>query len=309
MRKRRHHYIPKFYLRPWSENERVFCMRGRIIKPIGLSHVGVKEDFYAVRDLTMDDIQFLEKTIIAQSPEGTRAIHENTLYAFRLVAFANRMLQENPSLENQAKREILDAVSNLDENYHESIEHYLQEAINNMLSGTIDFFSDVSKAGFFLMSLGLFALRTKRTRERMKATIRPPFEGFDVDRIYGPMIHMLAVNLGGNLLVDRFRYRIVLLHNYTTTAFITGDQPVINIHESMDEHGIPREVEWYFPLSPQTAMLYVLADNRCPSLHKKIAAADADFYNRRIVAEHHDQLYGISEKSLSPYLTDISITE
>jgi hypothetical protein len=294
--------VPKFYLRPWSNTEQVFCLRKGIIKPIGLSDVGVEEDFYAVRDLTLEDIEFLRGVVIAQSPEGARPIHENLLSAFTLIAFANRVLHQDPALKDEAKNEIRKVVSNLNENYHETIERHLQDAIKCMLSGSVEFFSDALKAGNFLRSLGLFSLRTKGRRERMKAVFRIPLPGFDIDRVYSPMIHMLAVNIGGSLLVDRSRYRIVLLRNETTTSFITGDQPVINIHEACDERGIPREVEWYFPLSPKVAMLYVLVERSHYELHSNASQADVNFYNRRIVEAHHDQLYGGSEESLSCYL-------
>jgi hypothetical protein len=115
------------------------------------------------------------------------------------------------------------------------------------------------------------------------------------------MIHMLAVNVGGNLLVDRARFRIVLLQNETAVPFITGDQPVINIHEHCDERGTPREVEWYMPLSPKMAMLYVLAEHAPKGHRSAISQAEVEGYNARMAEHSHDQLYGNSEESLLPF--------
>lgn len=298
MRKRRNHYVPKFYLEPWSENERIYCLRQNQIKQLSLKDVGVEKDFYAVSDFAPADIELLRAGIIASSNERVRNIHESLLRAFARVADANRLLKERPEMGDEAKNIIRETVSNLDENYHEAIEHDLQYAIRCMLSGGVDFFSDVSVAASFLRALGLFSLRTKGRRESMKARVRTPLGGTSIDRIFGPMIHMLAVNVGGSLFVNRAAFRIILLQNETAVPFITGDQPVINILEDRDETGTPREVEWYMPLSPKMAMLYILAEH-APTTHcVTITEAEIRAYNVRMAEHHHDQLYGNSRESL-----------
>ncbi len=301
IRKRRHHYVPQFYLKPWAKDNRVFCLRAGKIKQLGLRDVGVAQDFYAVGDLTPDDVEFLRQAVIAHSPTGARRLHNELLRDFAVAAAANRLCKVKPEMAEHAKEQIRAVVSNLDENYHESIERELQIAINCMLSGSIDFFHSVEAAGMFLRAVALFSLRTKRTRERMKKAVRVPLVGFDFDRIYGPMIHMFAVDIGGSLLLDRARYRIVLLDNDTDVPFITGDQPVLNIHEERDENGTPRDVEWYMPLSPKLAMLFVLAERAPDALLVSITAEEARNYCMRIAKNHHDQLYGANEQALLPY--------
>lgn len=298
MRKRRHHYVPKFYLEPWSDNGQVFCLRKGEIKRVGLGDVGVEKDFYAVSDLTPEDIEVLRKGVIAPSNGGVRDIHESLLRDFAQVAYANRLMKERPEMADEAKKVIRETVSNLDENYHEAIEHDLQYALKCMLSGSVEFFSDVSLAGSFLRSVALFSLRTKAVREAMKSRVRMPLADANIDRIFGPMIHMLAVNVGGNLLVDRARFRIVLLNNETAVPFITGDQPVINIHKHRDETGTQREVEWYMPLSPTMAMLYVLAEHAPESHSAAITEAEVQSYNAHMVEHSHHQMYGKSQESL-----------
>jgi hypothetical protein len=281
----------------------VFCLRAGEIKPLGLRDVGVEKDFYAVSDLTPGDVEFLRQAVIANSPLRARQLHNRLLRDFALVASANRLLKLQPEMADEAKEQIRVVVSNLDENYHESIELDLQNAISCMLKGSVDFFNDVSVAGMFLRALGLFSLGTKRTRERMKERVRFPLPGLDIDRIYGPMIHMLAVNIGRSLLLDRARYRIVLLHNETGVSFITGDQPVLNVHEERDENGTPREIEWHMPLSPKLAMLFLSAERAPDGVSVSITAEEAKNYCLRIAESHHDQLYGSDEEALLPYVS------
>ena len=137
----------------------------------------------------------------------------------------------------------------------------------------------------------------------MKERVRVPLPGFDIERIYGPMIHMLAVNMGGDLLVTRSNFRTVLLRNETAVPFITGDQPVLNIHEERDENGTPRDVEWYMPLSPGLALLYALAGRVPDSDFIFVTEEEAQSYNVRIARNHHDQLYGSNEQALLPYMS------
>jgi hypothetical protein len=128
-----------------------------------------------------------------------------------------------------------------------------------MLAGSVDFFSDVRLAGSFLRALALQSLRTKKRREAMRTLVRIPLAGAAMERMWGPMSHMLAINIGGSLLRDRSLFRIVLLRNDTDSALITGDQPVINVNDERDFKGIPAEIELYYPLSPKLAMWFVVA--------------------------------------------------
>jgi len=59
-----------------------------------------------------------------------------------------------------------------------------------------------------------------------------------------------------------------------------------------------REVEWYMPLSPKMAMLYVLAEHAPKSHRATIAEAEVQGYNVRMAEHSHDQLYGNSQECL-----------
>ena len=119
-----------------------------------------------------------------------------------------------------------------------------------------------------------------------------------MERMWGPMIHMLAVNIGGSLLRDRHLFRIILLKNETQLPFITGDQPVININDDRDPRGIPSEIEFYYPLSPKSAMWFVLTSKAPKPRTLDLTEEEVRSYNARIANNHHEQLYANEEKAL-----------
>src|ERR1700720_4573904 len=162
MRKRRHHYVPRFYLQAWAVGERIYCLREGRIGLMGLSDVAVEKDFYEVQDLEPEDIEVIRRGVIDPSYERGRLVHEDLLKIFARVATLKRCLAQTPDCSNQAKKALAELISNLDENYHEAIEHDLQIALKSLLAGNVDFFYDVRLAGSFLRALALQLLRTKK---------------------------------------------------------------------------------------------------------------------------------------------------
>lgn len=298
MRKRRTHYVSQFYLRPWADGERVYCLRRGHIRAIGLKDVAIERDFYQVRDLQPDDIQVLRRGVIEPSEAWAKPLHEHLLEIFARVAAFNRCLAQRPDVSNELRKAQAELISNLDEDYHSSIEHDLQIGLKSLLVGSTDFFSDVRIAGGFLRALALQSLRTKKRRQMMCGLVRIPIPGAAMERMWGPMIHMLAVNIGGSLLRDRHLFRIILLKNETQLPFITGDQPVININDDRDPRGIPSEIEFYYPLSPKSAMWFVLTSKAPKPRTLDLTEEEVRSYNARIANNHHEQLYANEEKAL-----------
>lgn len=274
-----------------------------MVRPLGLKHVAVERDFYEVQDLQPEDIEVIRCGIINPSEERLRQIHENLLAVFAEVAELNRYLARNTDASNDVKATLAQLISNLDEDYHTAIEHDLQTALRYLLSGSVEFFSDVRLAGPFLRALALQSLRTKKRRATMCERIRIPVKGASMERIWGPMIHMLAINIGASLLRDRVLFRIVLLQNRTDLAFITGDQPVISVNDELTSEGSPAEVEFYYPLSPTLGMWFGLASKAPNTSFVELSKTEVHFYNAKIVENHHEQLYAKTQDALVEWTT------
>src|SRR5487761_1215371 len=98
MRKRRTHYVSQFYLRPWADGERVYCLRQGHIRAIGLKDVAIERDFYQVRDLQPDDIEVIRRGVIEPSEAWAKPLHEHLLEIFARVAAFNRCIAQRPDV-------------------------------------------------------------------------------------------------------------------------------------------------------------------------------------------------------------------
>jgi hypothetical protein len=65
MKKRRHHYVWQHYLRAWTVENQIACLRdGRTFRT-GTTTVAVEKDFYRLQDVTEGDLRFLEAFLLS----------------------------------------------------------------------------------------------------------------------------------------------------------------------------------------------------------------------------------------------------
>ena len=288
---RKQHYVNRFYLEPWAKDGTLVSMiRGKIV-PNALVNVANERDFYEVTELSPEDIFFLRYVVIAPAPEAVKPIFEDWLNSYIFVGEAHKRLIEHPNLAEKEQKVLKDTKLEFDEKYHAAIEGDLHTPLRQMREGRTAFLEDAELAGMFFRSLALQYLRTKRMRTAMTARMGNPIPGASMDRIWRPMIHMHAINVGASLFRERSDLRLILLDSPPDARFITGDQPVLNLVDELDDKGIPLGFELYYPVSPTKAMILVnrasprMSVNRIPSIE------EMNGYNRRIVETHYEQLY------------------
>jgi hypothetical protein len=71
-------------------------------------------------------------------------------------------------------------------------------------------------------------MRTKGIKEKTIEILKRK-SNLDVSRIWDIMSHMSATNIGMSLYLEKERRQLVLVENTTELAFITSDQPIINL--------------------------------------------------------------------------------
>ncbi|MDI1279662.1 DUF4238 domain-containing protein [Methylobacter sp.] len=95
---------------------------------------------------------------------------------------------------------------------------------------------------------------------------------------------------------------MVLLKNNTISEFLTGDQPVINTYAiGLAEEETPEELEFYYPVSPNLAILITKNIEVRNSNILLLNKSQVDDYNKMIVQQSHSQLFASSKEALLAY--------
>lgn len=123
--------------------------------------------------------------------------------------------------------------------------------------------------------------RTKKMRNRILYTLEnarnmnPYFKDIRPENMWIPLSLILASYTGAGIISD---YSIVLLHT-DNGQFIVGDQPVINTYSVSDRNGPPEDIELFYPITPQTALLVTKKQQYKNEKMLKITSDDVQAFN------------------------------
>jgi hypothetical protein len=258
-KKRRHHYVWRKYLRAWSNKEKIFCLReGKIFNP-NLMGVGQERDFYKLKKLSCDEIQFIRQLAIENSPKESIDNHESLLKNF---TFLHQLYEKNPQLANTKDPEVINyyeaLLHNLEEELHSSIENTGQKYLDLLLAEDTSFFETDEGFMDFIYYLSAQYMRTKKIRESIKLSFSQKGHAKTIENTWNILSHIFATNMGGSLYCQRKDFKLILIKNISDHEFITGDQPVINVFScSTPEGQAPDRLAFYYPISPLLSVLII----------------------------------------------------
>ena len=148
------------------------------------------------------------------------------------------------------------------EDYHAGIEAAFVPLLESALRKDIGFFSDERSCITLFHFLASQHMRTKGVKVNTIEILRRK-SGLDTSRIWGIMSHMFARNIAMGVFLERKRRNLVLVESMTDLAFVTGDQPIINLHGGDGERS-PATLSWYYPISPCLALFLTEVDEEPP---------------------------------------------
>lgn len=301
-----HHHTPRQYLLPWADaDERIAWYGFGKVERSGLTVVGGENDFYKLKELTVPDIDCL-KLFIDGLPKLGRKGHKQFLEMYVLpITLKNRIEQrvtENGKEMNKAQlaeaRHLLGvAISNLNENYHASIECRFWPYLELIKKCDFSFCEDPTKAKEFFHGLSVQYMRTKAVKRRAIQQGSVLFD--DMERVWDVLSHIFAVEMGRSFFVDRRNFQILVLDNDTRIPFITSDQPIINMRSDPRDFNVPKRVELYYPLSPAQAMLYLEKSTPIAGISRSVSIDDAHRYNRMMLDHSGLRVFSNSEEYLT----------
>ncbi|KWW13233.1 DUF4238 domain-containing protein [Pseudomonas putida] len=306
--KKNHHYVWGHYLTRWSSDATKnvhFTTEKKKIAFDSVRMVAKKRDFYKRTDLDEKQIFLLRNLSRKSSAHEEQMLVLNDFLALQLRG----ELYKKIGVKN-AEFEALFEASNCNamENLHTAHERRAGPAIEALAAGDISFLSDATNACQFLLYLAQQMVRTDALKRAVSQgqPRRSELEIFladTTDHAWWFYSYMLGMSLGKNLYMTRHEKTQTLLLNTSLNPFITSDQPVLNIHESVKQGdwSQPEFCDIYYPISPTHA--YVLADSqRFPGGKFTINEDIVNELNIKVATRAKIHLFGTSEAVLKPLL-------
>jgi uncharacterized protein DUF4238 len=291
------HHVWQQYLRAWSVGGEVFCLQNDRIFRTGTPVLGVISDFYRLRPLTNEDLNLLHLLLAFDKAHPVaRAHHEmvlqNLLTPMLFFKQDNLRLSYDPQI-----RDLLDAHNtNAVDNQHTVIERLFAPLLTRSLSADFGWYGNDEDCIAFCNFVGAQYMRTRGVKERTINRLREKV-GADVSRIWDILALIFGFNIGCGLFLERKKRTLIAVYNQTSTPFITGDQPIINLDGDGDMP--PETLSVYYPLSPRLA-LYLGEPDKVSDIPFGTMTPDAAAYlNLRMAKASHSQIYAQTRAPLT----------
>ena len=295
------HYVWQKYLEPWLKDGKIICLRNkRDMIQTNPRNIASERYFYTINSLSLDDCRLIRLLFIDRSPEYMKNVLNGWIEPVeKLLLLHDSYLgsgEKNPIEEHKEQ-----FLNNVLEELHMNIESSGLPGLREAQSGNLSFLSDPDEKGVnFLLYLSFQYFRTKRIKQSVKKSLGDNVSRFtDFDAAFN-MIALIVSTLFGNSLhnmVESNEFSCYFIKNSTGTAFITGDQPVVNIHAAVWDETL--EVALYYPLSPTTALL-LTKEKDCIV---ECSVEKVKEYNDLIEQQSLELMFAGDESDLHPYKT------
>ena len=102
-----------------------------------MRNVAAQNYFYRLNELSAEDMEFVRKAFIEQSPEQLRPGHEYLLQVFILPHQAKRRIEQSGNETPEYQKVLNEISTNANEKYHGSIEVAFKPLIDAMIAGDL----------------------------------------------------------------------------------------------------------------------------------------------------------------------------
>lgn len=293
IKKRKHHYVWKHYLKPWVCDNQVVCLRDHKIFKTSLVKIANKHDFYRLKEMSEADITFL-RYFFKDAHPLMKNFNENWITIFTSIfEIRNKIIKSG--ISNNKLDEMIDIlINNLEEDYHSCIESMAIKYIDQLRSGQFEFYSIEESNCEFNLFICIQYFRTENRKEKLINGITKN-EYVNIENIWNVLRHIMATNMAALLSINKEQWELTFLKNDNDILLITGDQPVINLAA---KHGGKTEtLELYYPISPTSAIIIKRKSNQTFK-EKYLSESEVLYFNNKIKDNSYQQIYALKENDL-----------
>lgn len=306
--KRRHHHVWAEYLSRWgggTKNVYYTTKKGKIAND-SVKAIAFEDYFYKINSLTEVELRVIEG-FSKLSSEKLQHQHTSMLESFLQIQKLETIYlssgKKSEDVELHLDRMRCNVLENIHAAHELSVRHVLQAFVNRDLS----VLQDDSYMCDFMAYFGLQITRTKVHRESLLAVL-PRHTALEItvadaiSQAWWFLSYMFGTNIGLSLYLDRKNLTHALLINETNIPFITSDQPILNVHESVSETEFttPNHADFYYPLSPTVS--YIICESQQFSKGLNFITEEKAFeLNKKIASQAMVHLIGNSKESIQPF--------
>lgn len=271
---------------------------------IGEMDVAQASSFYKIEELNQSQIDFLKSFVVTQ-PQKVRELGYEMLKAYELYSLYMKGLREGntsitsiPDIEKKLKV--------IEINTFEQLNCIVENEGKSLIDcQSIEDIKALSKdeLSFSFMYLFVQYLRTRGMKEGFVNSMAERPSMMEIGEKTWPFVVFLIANNLWHSTMEKDDYRFVIVKNFSSTHFITSDQPVINDKDDItDEEGMTQELELYYPLSPEFALLVKFDDG--PRYEEISVGQDwVDDMNKKIWHHASYHVFGSDRKVLDALLS------
>ncbi len=291
--KRRHHTIWRKYMEAWAGSDgRVWCQQNGKRHRTGTLNLGLRNDFYRLKEITDETLKGIEKLVIEPMPDQRdRETARGWIPMFREVFALRDLLQRGGISDADVEKAVDIKICNTEENMHAEAEGAALDMLHALRDGDAKMISSESTYVDFSRFLGLQYMRTPGIASKAIETLQEMPGGFDGTAAWGLIRTIWATMIAKGIYVSRKQTRLSFLEAGPSDEFVTSDQPVINL-------GHTEHLELYYPLTPTRALLLTPGQPAASVESQQISADEVHRYNGLIRDAAYQQLYGASEAAL-----------
>jgi len=298
-RKKRQHYVWERYLAAWEERKKLWCKRGDKNLHQRAEEVAHCRYFYKLKEMSSYDIYTVNKLIIEKMQEQDREMARSWI-PFFCAPHAIKNLYDSYKIEIPSLEHKIDiAIHNGEENLHAHVEGKVGSIMAELRGGNNKSLYEHEEFACFAQFLGLQIMRTSKMKKKMVEVLEK-IPKFNAEASFGLIRTILAHNIGQSIFYDRHMLRMTFLEPGKESEFITGDQPVLNTKAV----GLPAmtqatDLELFYPLSPNRAVLMDFKGSRRITEHRKLDADETFGYNKMISETSYELLFARTERALN----------
>ena len=254
-KKRKQHYVWKYYLKSWALNGKIYCLRNNKLFETNLEKIAHIRDFYRIEKLTDSDIEVIKQFYFKHMNPEYIKLNISWISIFNKIFEMKEIFENNGIKRGNVDKEFDILINNALEEFHSMIESDSISLLQSLQKGDVSFIEEDDLYSKFMFFLSLQYFRTRKRLEAMYSTnaasIYPQLK-----KTWHIVSIILATSMAFTFFLHKEKFYVYLLKN-ANNCFITGDQPIINTFANYNTTKLLNddEFEFYYPINPKFALI------------------------------------------------------